>query len=236
MNRSFPWHAWLLLYLPRRVQQGLSRVVEVGLVDRTPTLWQVELGVLRMWHRILFRSETIGTCHDQRVRPTWRARLLAWRPLRGPFLFWERAITPWDLSGFLASRDQIRRHLLGAHHDGTQFVYDLQLARLHPGLLPELREAAAAVVEGRDPRGEWLRDLCVFQGYHEALLAAVDAVLAGADELAEDDGHDPDISFRAYLRWCLRQPPTPAATWDAVKAGRFRFPQGLLPARHEVTA
>lgn len=224
----YPWHSWLVLLRPDRVQQALQQVVQAGLCERAPSLWQVELGVLRMWQRVLFRSETIGTCQDFPVRATWRARLLQWRVLRGPFLLWERAIAPWDNSGLLSGRERLIRHLLGAHHDGSQFVYDLQLARLHPGLLDELRARAAAVVEGRDPRAEWLRDLVVYQGYHEALLRAVDTVLAGAEELRPEDGSDPDISLRAFLRWCAAQPRTPAETWRAWRRGRFTLFGGLL--------
>ena len=227
---TIPWHARLLLLAPRRVLSGLASVEEQRLVSDVPNLWQIELGVLRMWHRIVFRSETVGTCSSHPPRRTWRARLVDNRILRGPFLFWERAITPWDLSGFLADSDQIVRHLLGAHHDGTQFVYDLQLARLHPGTLERVREAAAHVVEVDDARSRWLRDLVVYEQYHESLLAAVEQVLAGADELQSSDADDPDISFFAYLRWCASQPATPADTWAAWRAGRFSFPLGLQPA------
>lgn len=224
-----PWHARLLLLAPRRVQRGLDRVVPAGLARVAPSLWQIELGVLRMWERMLFRSETIGTCAEGRVRPGWRARLLAWRPLRAPFLLLERAVTPWDLSGFLASRQQIIRHLLAAHHDGTQFVYDLQLLRLHPGGLEELEARAAEVARGESRRARWLQDLVVFEGYHAALLAAVRAVRAGADELDPADAADPDTSLRAYLAWCARQPGSPRETWRAWRAGRFTLRHGLRP-------
>ncbi len=220
------WHAWPVLLAPRLVARQLARVDTLGW-GPAPSLWQIELGVLRMWHRMVFRPHTIGTCTEDPRRPGWRARLLAWRPLRFPFLVKERAITPWDLSGFLASREQIVRHLLGAHHDGTQCVYDLQLLSLHPGGLAELRDRAAAVVDGTDRRAGWLRDLVVFERYHERLLAAAEAVLGGADELSPADAADPDISFRAYLRWCARQPPTPRETWRAWRSGRFTFERGL---------
>lgn len=223
---AVPWHAWPVLLAPGRVAAGLARVAALGW-GPTPTLWQIELGVLRMWHRMLFRSQTIGTCTEDPPRPGWRPRLLAWRPLRFPFLVKERAITPWDLSGFLASREQIIRHLLGAHHDGTQCVYDLQLLALHPGGLAELRRRAAAVVDGTDPRGPWLRDLVVFERYHERLLAAANALLDGAEELDPKDAANPDISLRAYLRWCASQPPSPAETWRHWRAGRFTFERGL---------
>jgi hypothetical protein len=224
---ALPWHAWAVLLAPHRVRANLARVVPAGLATNAPSLWQVELAVLRMWHRILFRSDTIGTCANHPVRPTWRARLLKFRPFRLPFLLWERAITPWDLSGLLSSPQQITRHLLAAHHDGTQCVYDLQLLALYPGALANLRGCVESVVEREAPRSNWLRDLVVFTGYHEGLLAAVDRVMAGEQELSPDDAENPDISLRALLGWCSRQPDSPADTWIAWREGRFCFPHGL---------
>jgi hypothetical protein len=227
---TFPgWHARLVLLAPGRVAEGLARLRAIGW-GPVPNLWQVELAVLRMWERILFRSDTIGTCADDPPRRTLRARFLRFRPIRFFGLAWERAITPWDLSGFLSDEAQIVRHLLGAHHDRTQCVYDLQLLALHPGGLGRLRERVAAVVSGADPRAEWLRDLVVHEHYHERLLAAVERVLAGAEELDPNDAADPDISFRAWLRWCAAQPPTPAETWRAWREGRFTLRRGLAPS------
>lgn len=219
-----PWHAWLVLLAPRRVEAGLAALAAAGW-SPLPNLWQVELGVLRMWQRILFRSETIGLCLDDPPRQTLRARLFRWRPLRFFGLVRERAITPWDLSGFLSSKEQVLRHLLGAHHDRTQCVYDLQLLAIHPGGLDELHRRVAAVVSGADPRAEWLRDLVVYERYHERLLAAVERVKAGEEELDPRDAADPDISFRAWLRWCARQPATPGETWAARR--RFALREGL---------
>ena len=227
MKPRFSWHAHLLLLRPRRVAARLEQVLQQGALQRAPNLWQIELAVLRMWHRILFRSQTIGTC-TLPVRATWRARWLRFRPLRFPFLVWERAIAPWDLSGFLSSHAQFIRHLLGAHHDGTQCVYDLQILSMEPGALEHLREAVARVVEVDDRRSRWLRDLCVFERYHDDLLVAIEAVQAGSVELRPQDAHDPDISFWALMRWCARQPDTPAKWWRAWREGRFEWERGLL--------
>ena len=109
------WHARLVLLAPGRVAEGLARLRAIGW-GPVPNLWQVELAVLRMWERILFRSDTIGTCADDPPRRTLRARFLQFRPLRFFGLAWERAITPWDLSGFLSDEAQIVRHLLGLYH------------------------------------------------------------------------------------------------------------------------
>jgi len=211
------WHAWILLAWPPAVARGLARLAQ----GPVPTLWQVELGVLRMWHRVVFRPETIGTCTAEPVRPTWRARLLQWRPLRFPFLLWERAIAPWDMSGLVSGRERVLRHLLGAHHDADQFLYDLEMLDAHPGAVEELQERVQAICNGRDPRAAWLRDLCVYEGYHEALSDGIAAYRAG---LSHSD--DPDISFRAYLSWCAAQPATPAETWRAWRAGQWRLAEG----------
>ena len=206
------WHERVLLLRPHVVAARLDAVRRAGLVPRTPNVWQIELGVLRMWHRTVFRPDTIGTCTEFPVRSTLRARVLRARPLRFPFLLAERAIAPWDMSGLLSGPDRLICHLLGAHHDHTQFVYDLQLLSVHPGALEELRDRVEAVVSGRDPRAEWLRDLCVYEHYHEGLQEGLEQFLAGADELNPADASDPDTSFLAYLRWCASLPETPEAT------------------------
>ena len=142
------WHAWWILLWPRRIAGHLGMLAERGVIEAAPNLWQMELGVLRMWHRVLFRGDTIGTCEDQPVRSTWRARLLRWRPLRFPFLLWERAIAPLDHSGLAQPSWRMIRHLLAAHHDANQFAYDLEILRARPGALEALREEAEQVVEG----------------------------------------------------------------------------------------
>src|SRR5690606_34889699 len=136
---------------------------------RVPNVWQITLGVARMWHRVLFRSETIGTCRTFRPRRTLRARLLAFRALRFPVLLAERAVHPLDFSGLLSDEDRVVRHLLGAHHDGVQFLYDLELLRDRPGALERLRDEARRVVAIDDRRSRWLRDLVVYERYHETL-------------------------------------------------------------------
>jgi hypothetical protein len=222
-GHELPWYLHLLLFQPRAVQRGLDRVRDSGLVEETPNLWQITLGVLRMWSRVLFRSETVGMCAGHAVRPTLRARLLQHRPLRFPFLLAERAIAPLDFSGLASPPERISRHLLGAHHDERQFLYDLELLRCYPGWLEEVRAAAAEVVSGKGPQAEWLRDLTVYERYHENLLEAVEKALAGQLEMSPEEADDPDISFTAYLRWCARQPRTPAETWEAVRRGELSF-------------
>lgn len=223
---ELPWIARWILIDAAGVERGLDRLRASHAFDAVPNSWQITLGVLRMWHRIAFRSETIGTS-AARPRRTLRARLLAYRPLRFPALVRERAIAPLDSSGLLSTRERVIRHLLAAHHDQNQFAYDLEMLRADPGALDELETRTAAIALGLDPRAEWLRDLVVFEGYHEALLAAVRRALAGDFGLSPAERVDPDISFGAYLAWCARQPATPRETMDAMLAGRFDVERGI---------
>lgn len=222
------WYESLILVRPERVVANLGRACAALGVPR-PTPWQLCLGVLRLWHRVVFRSSTVGTSAGGRVRPTLRARVLAWRAARLPCLLVERAVVPLDFTGLGSSADGLIRHLLGAHHDGNQFVYDLELLAAY-GRLGELRARVVDVIDGCDPRASWLRDLTVFERYHESLLEAVDRALAAGPAMTDAEARDPDISLRAYLAWCASQPATPAATLRAWHAGTFRFDAPLAAA------
>jgi hypothetical protein len=232
MNTTIPWLAYPLLLFPRRLRKTLKRVHAARLVPHTPNPWQLALGVLRMWHRMLFRPETVGTSPEGRVRDTWRARLLHLRPLRFPFLVLERAIAPWDMTGLVSSPNRIIRHLLGAFHDGDEFVYDLQILSCYPGALDSLHARTHALVHQDSPRARWLRDLVVFEGYHERLLAEVEHALAHGVRVPEHIAHDPDLCLSGYLRWCAAQPATPRETWAQARRGTFRIATGstALPA------
>ena len=224
---THPWYVHALLIDPDRVMAHLARMREAGVVDASPTPWQLSLGVLRMWHRVVFRSETVGTS-AQPVRRSWRARLLANRALRLPFLLGSRAVIPFDFTGLRSEPARLVDHLLGAHHDRDQFVFDLELLAGH-GMLDELAARVAAVLEDRDPRARWLRDLTVFVGYHEALAAAVAGARPRGPVLTAEQARDPDLTLRGLVAWCARQPETLAATWQAWRAGRFRLDAPVVP-------
>jgi len=224
---DIPWQAYVVLGRPRIVQQNLDRVRDAGVIDQVPNLWQLSLGVLRAWHRNLFRSDTVGTCTSFPVRDTWRAKLLLYRGLRLPFLLAEGAVVPLDLTGLKSTPAKLVRHLMGAHHDGNQFVYDLQILQCYPGKMDELRREVTAVVATDTPRSRWLRDLTVFENYHENLKATVERAIEEGVSLPEQEAADPDISFLAFLDWCARQPGTPAETWRAYRGGRYRVGAGL---------
>lgn len=231
----FPWHAWIVLLRPAQIARALDAVREARVVETTPTLFQIELGVVRMWHRILFRPETIGMTTDHAVRDDRWARRLEKRWFRFPFLLREGSVVPWDLSGLLSSPERLMTHLLGTHHDGLQFVYDMQMLTAYPGALEELRDRAREVVEQDTPRTRWLRNLCVYERYHETLLEVVERALCEGVTLPPELADDPDISFLAYLRWCALQPATPREAWRAWRAGRLSFAPGPVPAPLAVT-
>ena len=227
----FPWHAHVVLLRPAQIARSLDAIGAARLVEPLPTLFQIELGVLRMWHRILFRPETIGMTAVHPVRDDRWARRLEKRWLRFPFLLREGSVRPWDLSGLLSTPEKLMTHLLGTHHDGLQFVYDLQILSAFPGKLEQLRERARAVVEHDTERSRWLRNLCVYERYHETLLAVVERAVQDGIALPPDEADDPDISFLAYLRWCALQPATPREAWRAWRSGRLSFAPGPVPAQ-----
>ena len=224
---ALPWYAFPLLPFPRRIARGLARVRDSGRFEKVPNRWQLALGVLRMWHRLVYKPETIGVSDPASVRPTLRARLLSNRKLRFPFLLAERAVAPLDMTGLASSRERTLRHLLGAYHDRQQFAYDLELLACNPGALEELHRRVSEVVAHDTPRSRWLRDLTVFDRYHERLLEAVEAALEGRLQLDAGEANDPYISFGAYIAWCAAQPESPQATLHAWLAGRFDFEHGL---------
>lgn len=216
---------YLLLFRPALIAARLESLRAAG--APAVNTWQLTLGVLRMWHRVLFRSETIGTCVGGTVRPNWRARLMHNRLLRGPFLWKEKAITPLDFSGLRSSPERLRSHLLGAHHDRNMFAYDLELLSFTVGGLGALANDVELLLAQDSARSRWLKDLVVYEGYHERLRDAVRQALHGDFGFTPAEGNDPDLSFGAYLRWCSRQPATAAATLSAWRAGRFSVAMGV---------
>jgi hypothetical protein len=199
-----PWWAPFLLWEPERVMASLERIRAAGIVETVPNLKQIWRGVMRMWGRILFRSDTVGTSNTP-VRDTWRARLFHWRALRLPFLLAERFVAPLDFSGLVSTPERVSRHLLGAHHQEAQIIYDLELLALTPGALAQLELAVRDVVENDTPRTRWLKDLCVHVGYHEALLDGVVRFRRGEKIVSPEQEWDPDITLRGFLRWCAAQ-------------------------------
>ena len=95
-----------------------------------------------------------------------------------------------------------------------------------------LRRVAAEIVD--DAAGEGVTTLEVrfapqLHGRAGLTVAdAVDAALARGPLAVTGDPDDPDITLRGAMRWCAQQPATPAATFAAWRAGRFRFDGGAV--------
>lgn len=226
MPRSTPWLAYPFLLFPQRVERNLETIRRAGVVETVPNPWQLALGVMRMWHRIVYRPETVGMCQTNPVRDTWRARLLHHRPIRFPFLLAEKAVFPLDLTGLVSSPERMMRHVLGAHHDRDEFIYDLEILECYGDQLAELERRTREIVETDSPRSMWLRDLVVYDGYHERLLDAVHRAVVEGVRVPRAIADDPDFSFRAYLRWCAAQPQTPEETLRELLDGTYDLGRG----------
>jgi hypothetical protein len=212
-----PW-SWFH-FRPRQVERRLAQLVGAGVIAQAPNHWQLSLGVAYMMHRLVTRPETVGVDPQAVPRPTrtW----LRVRPLRFPVLLYKGAVNPLDHTGLGSSDAHVIRHLVGAFHPGDNFHYDLQLIAHAPGVLEALRTRVLAIVEERSPDAELLRDLVVYEGYHERLLAVTEQWLAeGAPALSHDN---PDTTLPAFLGWCAAQPDTPASTLRAAFAGHLSF-------------
>jgi hypothetical protein len=220
---QLPWYAKMVMLRPEKIEQNLEQIRASGLYKHVPNSWQLFLGIVRMVHRIVFRSDTVGTSKHFSVRSNWRAKLLHFRPFRFPFLLKERAVYPWDLSGLMCTPEQMMSHLMGAHHDGLQFVYDLQILACYPGSLDKLYHQVLALVHQDTPRHRWLRDLTVYENYHENLLETVKRACQGDFSVPDDVANNPDVTFDAYLKWCSEQPATPEATWSAIQQGSMSW-------------
>lgn len=199
----------------RTLSDADRRLLPPGaLPERFPSRAQVSRAVARMVRRLVVEPDAFGLSSSP-PRLNLRARLLRNRTVRLPFLLAVGSVVPGDLSGMRSSPAVVRRHLLGTHHDVMHGVaqarYDLELLALHPGELQGLRDECAAVVDGSHPRAALYRDLCVYQDYHEGLLALVDDVLKNGLPYEAD----PDASFFAMLRWCATQPDAPPR-WRSV--------------------
>jgi hypothetical protein len=200
------WWEAVLLGRAAAMRDAIDALVARGTIPRPLT--GGELMYAQAYHRarLLFRSGTIGTSR-RATRASLRARLLSWRVFRFPALIAEDALSLLDLTGLARRPDQLITHLLTAHHDQHQFHYDFELLAIHPGALDRLEGLAERVVRDDTPRTRWLRDLCVYDGYHEALLDAVRAWRADRLALTPEERVNPDITLTGFLRHCQSAAP-----------------------------
>lgn len=215
-----PWW-YLLLWAPDRVDARLDKLVADGVLDARPNLWQAWLGVVYTWVRVFKRPETVGLSDGAPVRTTLRARLLDTRLMRLPAALATRSVFPIDQLGLGSSDTQLIRHLVGAYHPGKNLYYDLAILDTNPAAMVALRTRTQAIVDGTAPDAAFLRDLCVYDGYHEKLLAITSAWI-DEGRLDREQTH-PDTTLPAFMRWCAAQPETPGATLRALLAGQMSF-------------
>ena len=234
-HSELPWFAKLVLINETTINKRLDEFEALGLVRKVPNSWQIFLGISRMWHRVVFRSETVGTCGEHSPRPNLRAKIMHWRVARFPFLVAEQAIAPLDFSGLLSSPQRIVKHLLGAHHDRNNFAYDLQLLLTHPEWLKNAFNEANRIKLQQTERSRWLADLCVFEHYHEHLAEALFAAINGQIEMTTTEADDPDTTLTGYLQWCSRQPTSYAETQSLYQQGRYSIDKGVLSPTQATT-
>lgn len=216
------WFVRFVLRNPERVEWHLERLYESGRIETKPNLWQVTMGVFYMLHRMAFRPATIGL-DTSPVRRTLRARLWHYRPFRFPFLLWQKAIDPIDLTGLSGSMERKHSHLVGAYHPGDNALYDLECMMVEPDAVRRLREDVETIIERKTIRSEFLKDLVVYEGYHERLLQLIDRALAGDFAPAVGKENHPDTTVRGFLHWCAAQPKTPEETFAAWTRGELHF-------------
>ena len=185
---------------PSRADARLQKLVALKKLSRVPTREEQKRAIRYNLQRIIFRSENIGTSSDP-IRKD--AGLFRYRFFRFFALAKEHAITPLDLTGLCASRETIMTHLLAAHHDGEQFLYDLELLECEEQGLDELESRARAIVENTNPKARFYKRLCVYEGYHENLLRGIARYREG------QRSSDPELSIFALFEMCMSEASDP---------------------------
>lgn len=212
---------FVLLWCPGRIERRLAALEAEGVLARAPSRWQVWMGVLYMWTRVVRRPETIGLATHEPVRATTGAKRLQNRLVRGVAVFRGRVVNPLDQIGLGSSDAHVTRHLLGAYHPGDNALYDLYLLHTTPGAIDALADAVQAVVDGTHPHAEHLRDLCVYEGYHERLLGMVRRWQAEGPPA--DPSMHPDTTLPGFMGWCAAQPDGLGPVLRAWWAGELTF-------------
>lgn len=222
MTSTAAWLVGFVLRNPERVEWYLERLYEHGRIDAKPNLWQVTMGVAYMVHRMVLRPATIGL-DESPVRNTWRAQMWQYRPLRFPFLLWQKAIDPIDLTGLSGSMERKHSHLVGAYHPGDNALYDLECMTCDAEALEKLRKDVVEIIKGQTARARFLQDLTVYDGYHSRLLSLIERAIAGDFAPAKGKEDHPDTTLRGFLHWCAAQPDSPEATIHALVRGKLHF-------------
>ena len=157
------------------------------------------------------------------------ARLLEQRWIRFPFLLREGSVVPWDLSGLLSTPERLMTHLLGTHHDGLQFVYDMRDADARI----RARSRSCAIARARwSSTTRRARAGCATCASTSATTRRCSRWSSARCTRRRHAAARPRPTIRTSRSsptcdWCALQPATPRETWRAWRAGRFTF----APAR-----
>ncbi len=215
---------YAVLWRPDRLVDNLRMLYLRGHTEGVPNLWQVFQGTWFYWYRYFFRSGTVGLDTQHQVRDTFLAKMLQNKALRTPVLFaWGATGPRLDITGLAVPVDYKVRHLIGAYHPGDNAVYDLQYVDCFPGKLEELRDWVVKVLDEDTPGHRFVKDLNIYEHYHERLLWQVQEALEGRFSVAAENAHNPDTSTTVHVRWCLNAPATPEETAEAIAQGTYNF-------------
>lgn len=218
-DEPIPWFYYLLLHDPRQLQKNLHLLKERGHIQEIPSLWQVVLGISHMWHFTVANVDAIGTSQEAPVRDNPRARLLKNQFIRFFALMAEGSINPLDRTGLALSPKRKMRHVLGTFHATGEMaqtvIYDLQLLDCYPGALKTLGQRLEKLLKQPDARDEWIKDMAVYQGYHEDLVPVVKRCLKGDFSVnVPTQREGDDYTVTSFVERCLGFPPTPQATLE----------------------
>ncbi len=211
----------VLLHNPELLQQHLRMLHEQGFTTGVPNLWQVYQHWALSVARAFKRGKVPGMDPDAPVRDTPGAQLLQFPAIRFWGLLFEGAINPWDYTGLALTPQRKMKHVMGAYHFDHTFIYDLEVIALYPGALEQLRDQCLEVLNRDTARTRWLRDLTVYEGYHENLLRCVERCLAGDFSVPDDLKDDRSVKVSYFVEDALALPQTPEATLQAILSGKL---------------
>jgi hypothetical protein len=183
------------------IEARIGFFVKHGLVERTPSPWQVKVGWLAMLPITLSESER----ERARSRATWLGQV----PVRVPL---QVLYNPRQLiadTGLTNEPAQIVRHVLSVYHEDAFLGYDLQLLQSHPGGLALLRREAKRVVDRETRWAPLLTKLVGWPGYHARLIELAEA----AERFEYPDPLDLDRRFTSlvgFAELCRSMPDWPA--------------------------
>jgi hypothetical protein len=206
------------------IDRRLSRLHELGIVERIPSRVQLAVGaadMLRFWI-----SPAAADYYEQRGLSYTFHQLLR---------FLDEPASLTDPIGLLSTRDGIIGHLMQVVHANP--VYDLELLSMFDDGLDELEDQLGAMLAGTHPRAASIGAIVEEPDYHDRLLAFVRqwrvdptaqpplrSNVAASAELSELEGTFG--SMRSAMRYFCRLPSTPLAGARHLLTVR-RFPREL---------